>query len=194
LKGRDGVVITDPCPPDSGYSVAKQPADVVTVSRKDDPGYSYTEIITGDPLVLDAPGEYEKGGILITGVATKRPDGFRNVLFVYEMDGIRIGHLGLPGTAAAASGLDELKNVDILLLPVGGGNSLAAAAAADIMTTVDPRVAVPMNYKTPVESLDLAPLDSFIKETGTKAEPQQRVQYTKAGLPQNLTVVFLEPR
>jgi hypothetical protein len=194
LKGRDGVVITDPCPPDSGYSVAKQPADVVTVSRKDDPGYSYTEIITGDPLVLDAPGEYEKGGILITGVATKRPDGVRNVLFVYEMDGIRIGHLGLPGTAAAASGLDELKNVDILLLPVGGGNSLAAAAAADIMTTVDPRVAVPMNYKTPVESLDLAPLDSFIKETGTKAEPQQRVQYTKAGLPQDLTVVFLEPR
>jgi hypothetical protein len=194
LKGRDGVVITDPCPPDSGYSVAKQPADVVTVSRKDDPGYSYTEIITGDPLVLDAPGEYEKGGILITGVATKRPDGFRNVLFVYEMDGIRIGHLGLPGTAAAASGLDELKNVDILLLPVGGGNSLAAAAAADIMTTVDPRVAVPMNYKTPVESLDHAPLDSFIKETGTKAEPQQRVQYTKAGLPQDLTVVFLEPR
>jgi hypothetical protein len=163
LKGRDGVVITDPCPPDSGYSVAKQPADVVTVSRKDDPGYSYTEIITGDPLVLDAPGEYEKGGILITGVATKRPDGFRNVLFVYEMDGIRIGHLGLPGTAAAASGLDELKNVDILLWPVGGGNSLAAAAAADIKTTVDPRVAVPMNYKTPVESLDLAPLDSFIK-------------------------------
>lgn len=194
LKGRDGVVITDPCPPDSGYSVAKQAAEVVTVSRADDPGYSFTEIVTGDPLILDAPGEYEKGGILITGVATKRPDGFRNILFVYEMDGIRIGHLGLPGTAAAASGLDELKNVDILLLPVGAGNSLGAAGAADIMTTIDPFVAVPMNYKTPFETLDLEPLDKFLKETGSKAEPVPKVQYTKSGLPQNLTVVFLEPR
>ena len=67
LKGRDGSVITDPCPPESGFTIGKQTAEVVTISRRDDPGYSWSSGIGGDPMVFDAPGEYEIGGILITG-------------------------------------------------------------------------------------------------------------------------------
>jgi L-ascorbate metabolism protein UlaG (beta-lactamase superfamily) len=192
LKGRDGVVLTDPCPPDSGYRLAKQQAEVITISRRDDPGYSFRDAISGDePLILDAPGEYEKGGILVTGVANRRPDGTRNVMFVYELDGIRIGHLGVPG---ATGGMDDLKDVDILLLPVGGGNSLGGAAAADVMTTIDPKIAIPMNYKTDLETAELEPLEKFVKETGTKAEPQARLQVSKSQLPSDLTVMVLEPR
>jgi L-ascorbate metabolism protein UlaG (beta-lactamase superfamily) len=191
IKGRDGVVITDPCPPDSGYKIAKQAADVLTISRKDDPGYSYREAIGAEALVLDAPGEYETGGILVTGIARQRPDGSRNIMFVYELDGIRIGHLGVP---VAPGGMEELKDLDILLIPVGGGNSLAAAAAADIMTTIDPKVAIPMNYRTDVETMELDALDSFLKETGSKPEPQPRLQLTRSQLPSNLTVVVLEPK
>lgn len=190
LKGRDGVVITDPCPPDSGYALGKQSANVVTISRKDDAGYSYTESLTGDPRVLDAPGEYEVGGILVTGIATKRPDGSRNVAFICELDGVRIGHLGLPGPGA----IDELKDVDILLFPAGGGNSIGGAASADVMTRIDPHVAIPMNFKTMFETMDLEPLENFLKETGSKPEPQQRVQFSKTQLPQDLTVMVLEPR
>lgn len=193
LKGRDGVILTDPCPPDSGYQVAKQPAEVLTISRRDVPGYSYHEIVTGDPLVLDAPGEYEKGGILITGIASHRPDGARNIMFVYEMDGIRLCHLGLPGKGVADV-LDELKDVDILLMPVGDLNSLSGVAAADVMTTIEPKVAIPMNYKTEWETLGLDPLDGFLKETGSKTEPQAKVQFTKSGLPANLTVLVLQPK
>ena len=191
LKGRDGVVLTDPCPPESGYRLAKQQADVVTVSRADDASYNYREIVTDDPLFLDAPGEYEKGGILVTGYATKRADGTRNVMFIYELDGIKVGHLGLP---SVPQGLDELKDVDILLIPVGGGNSLAGAAAADVMTTIDPKIAIPMNYKTDFEPLDLEPLEKFIKETGSKAEPQPKVQFSRSQLPEDLTVMVLQPK
>lgn len=191
IKGRDGVVLTDPCPPESGYKLAKQSADVATISRKDDPGYSYRDVLGSDTLVLDAPGEYETGGILVTGVARKRPDGARNVMFVYELDGIRIGHLGLP---AAPGGLDDLKDVDILLIPAGGGNSLHAAAAADVMTTIDPKIAIPMNYRTDVETMQLDTLDLFLKETGSKPEAQPRLQLTRSQLPSNLTIVVLEPK
>ncbi|MBE0608616.1 MAG: MBL fold metallo-hydrolase [Dehalococcoidia bacterium] len=190
LKGRDGIVITDPCPPDSGFVIGKQTANIVTVSRRDDPGYSYTEAVSGDPMVLDAPGEYDIGGMLVTGIATKRPDGSRNVVFICEIDGIRIGHLGLPGTIA----FEELKDVDVLLLPVGGGNSLSPHQAADTMTRIEARIAIPMNYKVGGETLDLGPLENFLKETGSKAEAQPKLNVSRSGLPSDLTVMLLEPK
>lgn len=190
LKGRDGVVLTDPCPPESGYTIGKQTANIVTLSNRDDPGYSFREGLAANAHVLDAPGEYEVGGILVTGLATKRLDGGRNVVFVIEIDGIRVGHLGL----ASTQGIDELKDVDILLFPAGGGNSLGGPAAADVMTKVDPRAAIPMNFKTEAETSDLQPLETFLKEIGSKPEPLPKVQYSRTQLPQDLTIVVLEPK
>ncbi len=194
LRGREGIVITDPCPPESGYRLGKPTANVVTVSRRDDPGYSYVEGVGGEPRVLDAPGEYEIGGILVTGVAMKRADGSRNVAFVCELDGIRVGHLGLLTAAPTASVLEELNDIEILLLPVGGQNAISSPAAADIMTAIEPRVAIPMNFRTEFEQLDLDPIDRFLKETGSKAEPQARLQITRGQLPQDLTIMVLQPR
>lgn len=190
LKGRDGTVLTDPCPPESGFQLGKQTADIVTISRADDPGYSYREAVSGEPKVLDAPGEYEIAGMLVTGVATKRSDGTRNVVFVVEIDGIRIGHLGLPTTNA----FDELKDLDVLLLPVGGGNAFPPVMAADVMTKIEPRLAIPMNYKAGPEPLDLEPLEKFLAETGAKPEPVAKLNVSRSGLPSDLTVMVLEPR
>jgi L-ascorbate metabolism protein UlaG (beta-lactamase superfamily) len=194
LRGRDGAVITDPCPPDSGYKLNKPQADIVTVSRRDDPGYSATSVVSGEPMVLDAPGEYEIGGILVTGVATRTPADERNVVFVVEIDGIRVGHLGLLGAAPSARTLEELEDVDILLFPVGGMNALAPAVAQDVMTTIDPSIAIPMNYGTEHESLGLEPLEKFLKETGGRNDPQPKLTVTKSSMPTELTVVILEPK
>ena len=194
LRGREGAVVMDPCPPDSGYRLGKPTANVVTISRKDDPGYNYAEGVAGEPLVLDAPGEYEVGGILVTGVATRRADGSRNVIFVCELEGIRVGHLGLVSAAPGAAVLEELNDVDILLMPVGGVNALTGAAAADVMTSIEPRIAIPMNYKTESERMDLEPLERFLKETGSKAEPQPRLQVTRIQLPSDLTIMVLQPK
>ena len=190
LKGRDGSVITDPCPPDSGFSLGKQSAEIVTISRRDDPGYAYAVGIGGNPMVLDSPGEYEIGGILVTGVANKRPDGVRNVMFISEIDGIRVGHLGLASNVS----LEDFKGVDVLLLPVGGNNALAPNLAADLMTKIDPSVVIPMNYKTGGEPLPLEPLEAFLKETGSRPEPLAKVTVSRSNLPQDLTVMVLEPK
>ena len=190
LKGREGAVITDPCPPGSGFDIGKQSADIVTISQKDEPGYSYAAGISGSPMILDAAGEYEIGGILVNGVPSKRPDGSRNVIFISEIDGIRIVHLGLAGNAQ----LDELKDVDVLLMPVGGGNALSPNQAADLMTKIEPKIAIPMNYQVAGEKLPLEPLESFLKETGTRPEPQAKLTVSRSGLPQDLTVMVLEPK
>lgn len=194
LRGREGVVITDPCPKDSGYNVGKPTADVITLSRRDEPGYSALSVVADGARVLDAPGEYEIGGVLVTGVATKLPDGQRNIVFVVELDTVRVAHLGLIAAAPSASVLEEIGDIDVLLLPAGGVNSLAPALAQDVMTAMDPRIAIPMNYKTDVETMDLEPLDRFVSETGIKSEPQPRLQVTKASLPSQLSVVILQPK
>ncbi len=194
LKGKERAVVTDPCPPASGYRLGRAAADIVTVSRRDDPGYSFVEGVAPGAKVLDAPGEFEIGGILVTGVAMRREDGARNVAFVCEVDGIRVGHLGLPSAAPSSTVLEELDDIDVLLVPVGGHNSLAATVAADLITAIDPRIAIPMNYRTGAEQLELDTIDRFLKETGTKAEPQARIQVTRSQLPGDLTVMLLQPR
>jgi len=193
LKGREGVVITDPYPP-NGASLGKLTADVVTLSRRDDPAYSYREAVSGEPFFLDAPGEYEVGGILVTGLATKGPDDTRNIVFIVELEGMRIAHLGLI-TPDSARKLDEIKGIDILLLPVGGGGSLNGAMASDVMTTIDPRLVIPMHYRTEEDAIEtLDPLDRFLKETGSKPEPEPKISVSKAQLPAELTVRVLQPR
>jgi L-ascorbate metabolism protein UlaG (beta-lactamase superfamily) len=193
IRGREGVVITDPPPSNSGYRIGKPAAEVVTLSNRDEAGYSSVEAVGGKPVVLDAPGEYEIGGILVEGVATKRDDGRRNTVFVCELDGIRVGHLGLLSGALDTDLMEQLK-VEVLLLPVGGGNALGGRAAQDVMTAIDPNIAIPMNYKTDQEKMDLEPLERFIKETGAKVEPQPRLQVTRSGLPPDLAVMVLQPK
>ncbi len=189
LRGREGTVLMDPCPPDSGFALGKQTANVVTLSLAEDPQYSYRQAAPG-AMVLDAPGEYEIGGVLVTGLGSRRNDGRRTVSFVVELDGIRVAHLGLPTSGQ----LPDLGDVDVLLLPVGGDGSYNAVVAADVMTRIEPKVAIPMHYRAGPERLELDSLEKFLAETGTRPEAQQRLSLTRSSLPADLTVVVLEPR
>lgn len=194
IRGREGVVITDPAPPESGYEPGKLTAQVVTLSRREDPAFSNVGGVSGQPFVLDAPGEYEVGGILVTGIGTKGAGGSRNVVFIIELEGVRVAHLGQLADAGAKE-LDEVKGADVLLLPVGGAGSITGAASADVMTTVDPRIAIPMGYRTEAERMEgLEPLERFLKETGLKPEPEPKLTVSKSSLPSDLTIRVLEAR
>lgn len=194
LRGREGTVITDPAPASSGYKIGKATGSVVTLSRRDDPEFGDAKLVAGDPRVLDAPGEYEVGGVLVTGVGLPMPEAGRHMTFLFELEGVRICHLGaMPGTDRPTLP-DELDDIDVLLMPVGGGGSLSPRQAMDLMTKVDPSLVVPMFYKTEQERMDLEPIERFLSETGSKPEPQPRLTTTKASLPDALTVVVVQPR
>ncbi|HCV00242.1 MAG TPA: hypothetical protein DGL25_03485 [Dehalococcoidia bacterium] len=193
LRGREGAVLTDPVAASTGYGLGRTSAEVVTLSRSDDPEISNHEGVRGDPLVVEAPGEYEVRGILITGIPIPREDG-RTMAFAYEIDGVNIVHLGLPSTSPDSKILERFENVDVLLMPVGGGGSLSASVAADLMQRIDPNIVVPMNYRTDLDSTHLDPIDRFLSEAGNTPEPNPRLTVTRASIPSELTVEVLKPR
>ena len=193
LRGREGAVLTDPVADSTGYGLGRTSAEIVTLSRNGDPEISNHEGVGGDPRVFEAPGEYEVRGILVTGIPIPREDG-RTMAFACEIDGVNIVHLGLPDAPPGAAVLERFENVDVLLMPVGGGGSLSASVAVDLMQRIDPNIVIPMNYRTDLDSAHLDPIDRFLSEAGATPEPRPRLSVTRASIPSELTVEVLKPR
>jgi L-ascorbate metabolism protein UlaG (beta-lactamase superfamily) len=119
----------------------------------------------------------------------------RNTVYVIELDDVRVCHLGDLGHALAADMLEAIGNIDVLLVPVGGGNTLEAAAAAEVVRQVDPRVVIPMHYALPALKTELAPVERFLKEMGVpEAAPQPRLTVQPSSTESETRVVVLEPR
>ena len=194
LRGREGAVLTDPVSAATGHALGRTSAEIVTLSRRDDPDLSHVAGVRGEPKVFEAPGEYEVRGILLTGIPLPRADGSRTMAFLCEIDGVTVAHLGLPDAPPAAEALDRIEGVDVLLLPVGGGESLPASEAAEMMRTIDPHVVIPMHYRTERERAELEPPDRFLSEAGASPEPSPRLNVTRANVPAELTVEVLRPR
>lgn len=199
LRGRDATIVTDPCPPATGYRIGRVAADIVTISR-DHPDSSFRQAITGEPKFISGPGEYEIAGVLMTGVRTdhsqKRRDGpSRNVAYVVELDDIRFCHLGSLAKPPAADDVEALGTADVLLIPVGGGEVLDAEAAAETVSLLEPKIVIPMQYRTDAATASLEAVDRFLKEMGTEAKaPEARLSLTRSALPHDTSVVLLNYR
>jgi L-ascorbate metabolism protein UlaG (beta-lactamase superfamily) len=200
LRGRDAAVVTDPCDKETGYSISRPAADIVTVSH-DHPGHSNISGVAGTPRVVRGPGEFEIAEVLIMGIPTyhdnqKGSKLGKNTAFVLEMDDLRICHLGDLGHVPSSDQAEELSGVDILLTPVGGGRTINAAAAVETISLLEPKLVIPMHYKTPVaKDGDLEPLDRFLKEMGSKAaneERQPKLSVTRSTLPAETKVLVLD--
>ena len=199
LRSREGAVVTDPCDKSTGYSIGRPTADIVTLSH-DDPAHSNVGAVAGSPRIVQGPGEFEIAGVLIIGVRTSR-DGplgngrTRNTAYVFEMENMRICHLGDLGQVPTAEQAEELSRVDILLVPVGGGGAVSASEAVDTVSLLEPKLVIPMHYKTSVAKKDLEPLDRFLKEIGAPGandERQPKLSVTKSTLAQETKVQVLE--
>jgi len=200
LKSRDTTVLLDPFDAGSGYNPRVfGEADVVTVSH-DHAAHNNSAAVAGNPRVIQGPGEYEVGGVLITGVRTFH-DGSRgaalgkNTAFVLEMDEVRICHLGDLGHVPTPDQAEALNGAEVLLIPVGGNTTLNAAAAAEVISLLEPRLVVPMHYRTAASTAQLDALDGFLKQMGlAEPQPAAKLTVTKTSLPLETTVTVLEYR
>jgi L-ascorbate metabolism protein UlaG (beta-lactamase superfamily) len=199
LRSRDATIIADPCPRSTGYSIGKQSADIVTISHNHD-SHNYLDAVTGEPKVITGPGEYEVSGVLLTGVRTyhdaqKGARKGKNTAFLIETEDVRICHLGDIGHILTPEQAEALSSTDVLLLPVGGGATIDAVAAAEVVSLLEPKVVVPMHYQTDVSTENLDPLDRFLKEMSLgEVTPQPKLAVTKSGLPSDTQVVVLDYR
>ncbi len=194
-------VVTDPYNNKTiGYDALRLKADIVTVSH-DAPGHNNTEAVKGTSHVIDGPGEFEIGGVFITGVHTdtgstgkkKGTNGTRNTLYVFDYDGITVAHLGDLQQIPTQAEIEALGTVNVALVPVGGGGSLNAAKAAEVISLLEPNLVIPMHYATPDAKVSLESLNKFIKEMGlSKPQSQPSLKVTRSGLPDETHVVVLD--
>jgi len=195
INSGNTTIITDPYSPDTGYSLGRPDADIVTVSHQH-PGHAYIQGVGGGPYLVNGPGEYEVGGVLIIGIATFHDDDHgqkmgKNTVYVMDVDEISVCHLGDLGHTLTSAQLEEIDNVDVLLLPVGGVSTINATTAAQVVRQLEPRVVIPMHYQTPASGLGLEPVEKFLKEIGVaQTTPQSKLTFTRSTLPTS-SQVFL---
>jgi L-ascorbate metabolism protein UlaG (beta-lactamase superfamily) len=203
LRSRPATVVTDPYDKDLGLILPRVRADIVTVSH-DAPDHNYVRGVKGDFKVLSGPGEYEVSGVFVTGLelsdrraAGKAARGVaapRNTVFLIEFDELTVCHLGDLNTVPTQAMVEEsLSSVDVLLIPVGGGESLSAAQAAEVVSLLEPHIVIPMHYRFKGSNLKLDGVAKFLKEMGLdKADEQEVLKLERSGLPEETQVVLLE--
>jgi L-ascorbate metabolism protein UlaG (beta-lactamase superfamily) len=197
LRSRKGSVVTDPFSEEIGYNLPRLRADIVTVSHNH-PDHSNVKGVKGNPKVIDGPGEYEIKGIFIIGISAFH-DGRRgklrgrNTVYVFDFEELTVCHLGDLGHVPTESELEDLGDVDVLLIPVGGVTTIEPAKASEVISLVEPRIVIPMHYRTKaLKDSKLRPVDQFLTEMGVKkTDPQDSLDVTKGKLPTDTQVVMM---
>ncbi len=199
LRGRDGTVITDPYSKEIGLSLPRPRADILTISHAH-PGHSNGEGVKGDPRILDGPGEYEIKNIFVTGIPTAHDkkggkDRGRNTVYAIELDGLTICHLGDLGHVPNQAQAEAFGNVNVLLLPVGGGSTIGASEAAEVVSLLEPQIVIPMHFMLPDLTFKLDSPAKFFKQLGIKPpDPLPSLKVTRDSLPSETQVILLEAK
>lgn len=187
LKGKDATIVTDPF--ELGVKLPKLKADIVTLS-----GEGKIVEVEGNPKVLDWPGEFEVSNVAIVSAA---PNGEGSTIFTFALDGIRICHLGFTSQEIPDEILDQIGEVDVLLLPVGGGPVLDGKMAQKVLESLEPRIVIPMLYSATETSLPIGGAEEFLKAIG-KTELAEQEKYSVGGrssLPEgNMEFILLTPK
>jgi L-ascorbate metabolism protein UlaG (beta-lactamase superfamily) len=200
LKDRNTTVITDPYDKTLGLPLPRPKADIVTISHPV-PHHNYTAGVKGDFKVIDGPGEYEIGGIFITGIHMTAPkkdsnnSSAQNNIYVFYIEDLAICHLGDLSHVPTQNQVEDMGSIEVLMVPVGGQKALNAAQAAEVISLIEPYIVIPMHYHLPGLAIKLDPVDKFLKEMGlTKVDTIDTLKLTKANLPEETQIVLLEAK
>ncbi len=193
-------VMTDP--PDileEGRDLPRLRVDIVTLSK---PVADSRELawkgVRGKQHTLASPGEYEIGGLFITGVGTyadrkKGTERGQNFVYNFNVGGIMVCHLGDLGHVPSQSQLEAIGHVHVLLVPVGVPGGLTPARASEVVSLIEPNIVIPMNYQTPNIQTKREKVDRFLKEMGiSKVSPQEGLKISARDIPEETEVILLE--
>ncbi len=187
-------IVTDPYDPvKTGLDEIKLKADIVTISH-DAPSHSNLKAVKEQKWVITGPGEYEIGGVFLNALRVgDREKNGNNIVCVYDYEGLTVAHLGDIQDVPKRKELESMGSVDILLVPVGGGKGLAAGKAAEVVNLIEPKIVIPMHFKTDDLKLELTGLDTFLKQMGSGKELEvlDSLKIKSKDLPEDTTLVVL---
>lgn len=193
-------VVTDPYNPEVvGFDPGKLKADVVTVSC-DNPAHNYLKAIRGKAFEIVGPGEYEIGGVFITGVRINggnkktSSSAVRNTVYLINYGGLTVVHLGELNSVPSQTEIEGLGEINVALVPIGGQTSLNAAKAAEVVSLLEPSIVIPMHYGMAGGLIQLDPLSKFLKEMGlTTVETEESIKLQSLNaLPDETRVMVLD--
>ena len=188
IKGKDATIVTDPFE-GLGPQLPKLKANIVSLS-----GEGEIPEIEGDPKVLDWSGEFEISNVPIESFS---PNGEPINIFIFVLDGIKICHLSYLSHELSDETLDRIGEVDVLMVPVGGGEVLDGKTAQKVVEAIEPRIVIPMLYAATETKLKIKGAEEFLKAMGkTWKEPVEKFSISgRSNLPEgNMEFVLLTPK
>src|SRR4030042_1002414 len=193
-------IITDPDPQGSGLSYApvKDAADIVTVSH-DHFDHNNVSSVPGKPEVITGSGTKNIKGIQFRGIATHHDDSQgkergANTIFCFSVDGVNLCHLGDLGHRLKKEQIDEVGDVDILFIPIGGVFPIDAKMASHVIDDLKPKGAIPMHCKTSKCNWPLNTIEDFLAgKKNVKNMNSSEIEFQAGKLPQTTEIVVLEP-
>lgn len=201
LTTKEGMrVITDPYATGAGLSYGEitESADVVLVSHEH-ADHNNVRAVKGKPEVIRGTGTHQAKGIEFKGVTSFHdPSGGRergpNTIFCFVLDEIRFCHLGDLGHLLSEEQVAQIGRVDVLFLPVGGFFTIDAGEATQVMESLQPRVAIPMHFKTPKCDYPISPVDDFLRgKERIRRIGGSEIELEAASLPEETSIWVLEP-
>ncbi len=195
------IIITDPFDKKIGLNPPRCSADIVTVSHQHN-DHNNTKSITGmegsKPFIINSPGEYEIKGVSIVGCRSfhDKEKKEQNIIYIMEIDKIRICHLGdLGQDKLEDKQIEKIGNIDILMIPVGGNYTIGAKRAVKIVNQIDPSIVIPIHYKLPGLKMNLDDVKVFLKEMGLNGvTPVDKLTVKKKDLFEKaMEVVVMKP-
>jgi L-ascorbate metabolism protein UlaG (beta-lactamase superfamily) len=193
-------IVNDPytTSPDLTYGEIKTTADIVTVSH-DHLDHCNVAAVQGNPQVMRRAKVSTAKGIKFKGIISYHDDeGGRmrgnNIIFCFEVDGIKLCHLGDLGHLLEDKQLREIGSVDILLIPVGGYYTIDAKTATEVCDQLKPAVIIPMHYRTDKGLPAIAGVDEFLRgKAKVKWLDTSQLEFKAGELPEAGQIIVLKP-
>lgn len=200
IKTKTATVITDPYDPKMvGKTYPKQEADFVTVSHQH-ADHNFLERISGYRKVLDGPGEYEISEVSVLGIgsyhdAKEGAEKGNSTIYVFEAEGLRVAHLGDLGHKLTAKQIEEIGDLDILMVPVGGTYTIGPDQAAEVVRQLSPTLVIPMHYlqidMNQQQFGMLKPVEDFLKVLGMTVEKMDKLSVKADTLEETEKIILL---
>ena len=197
MTAQDGTtVITDPYDESVGIAMLPLEADLITMSHGHHDHCEMSQIV-GSPAILRGAQAGGAGSVKTHAVMSFHDDAQgrkrgENAIRIFEIDGLRVVHMGDQGCMPAPEALEAIRGADVMMIPAGGTYTVDAVGARAIIEAAKPRCVVPMHVKTAHCGYPIAPVGAFLACMGAKdAAPQARVTLLSGKIPEG--VLLLSP-
>ena len=189
LKTKGGSLVVDPYKNDIGLKLPNLKADVVILSDEENKSNN-AAAVSGEPKLLTWPGEYEVAEIAITALEINdakegKKAANKATIYSFDADGLKVCYISDFTVAVTEELMENIGDVDILVVPVKGNLEEMHKTVEEI----EPRIVIPIGYKTTGLKVEAGDLDAFLKKTGAAAAtPKEKFSVSsRSDLPQEKT-------